>query len=98
MFRFRKISFFIALLGLTAFASLSVAETFHHHGDLESHDDCAFCSFAQTGSHSSMPTTAPVLVPTLLQIFITFTAFTFVPSVISFFSSGRSPPVSSPHF
>lgn len=98
MFRFRKISFFIALLGLTAFASISVAETFHHHGALESHDDCAFCSFVQTGSHSSMPTTTPVLVPTLLEIFITFTAFTFVPSVISFFSSGRSPPVSTPHF
>lgn len=98
MLAFRKISFLIAFLGFSAFLSLSIAENFHHHGDLESHDDCAFCSFAQTGSHSSIPTATPVLVPTLLQIFITFTAFTFVPSVISFFSSGRSPPVSAPHF
>ena len=95
---FRKISFLIAFLGFSAFLSLSLAENFHHHGDLESHDDCSLCSFAQTASHSSAPSVTPVLVPTLLEIFVSFTAFTFVPSVISFFSSGRSPPALAPHF
>ena len=98
MIAFRKISFFLALLCLSAFASVLAAEGFHHHGALESDDDCSFCSFVQTASHAHMPTAIPVLYPTLLQLFVAFIAVYFVPSTFSFFSSGRSPPVLTPHF
>ncbi|HVM32304.1 MAG TPA: hypothetical protein VMU88_04155 [bacterium] len=94
----RKLSFLIALAGFSAFAAVSAAENFHHHGALESDDDCSFCSFAQTGSHSSMPTAIPVLVPTLLQLFVLFIFFAFSPSFVSLASCGRSPPDFNPHF
>jgi hypothetical protein len=93
MFRFRKISFFIALLGLTAFASLSVAETFHHHGDLESHDDCAMCSWQQVDSKATISAAPPQLIPlfaVLILEIVSFSWFSF--QVVR--ASGRSPPVS----
>jgi len=92
MFRFRKISFFIALLGLTAFASLSVAENFHHHGALESQDDCAMCSWQQVDSKAVSAPHPPVLIPTLVAglLFLAFYFITFPRFIVA---SGRSPPV-----
>ena len=92
MFRFRKISLFIALLGLTAFATLSVAETFHHHGDLESHDDCAMCSWQQADSKAVSIPHPPALIPTLVPELL-FLAFYFIAAPRLITASGRSPPV-----
>ena len=92
MFQFRKISLFVALLGLSAFASLSVAEAFHHHGALESHDDCSICSWQQVDSKATAAPHPPSLVPTLLSgvLSLVFYCVTFPRFIVA---SGRSPPV-----
>jgi hypothetical protein len=94
---FRKITFLIAFLGFSAFLSLSIAENFHHHGDLESHDDCAMCSWQQADSKAVATATPPILtalfvVLVLEVVSFPWRSFNFVLAI------GRSPPVYSPNF
>jgi hypothetical protein len=92
----RKSLFFIAILSLLSFGSVLAAEAFHHHGDLEDHDNCSMCSFKATGSQAhSLPAFTPILVPLFLFFFLEvfqplFTSHIFISP------SGRSPPALHP--
>ena len=88
----RKNLFSAALLVFLAFGSVVALEAFHHHGNLEDHDDCSICSFQATGSQAPSPT---VLTPVLVPLFLFFVLEIFQPFFVSHIfiaPSGRSPP------
>ena len=94
---FRKISLFVALLRLTAFTSLSVAEAFPHHGDLESNDDCAMCSWQQVDSKATVSAAPPQLIPLFAVLVLEIVSFPWF-SFQLVLASGRSPPGFTPNF
>jgi hypothetical protein len=92
MDRFRKYLLLISAVVLLSFVSVLLAETFHHHGELETEDNCAFCSFQLTGSQAPSTPAPPPLLPVMLLFFILF----FLQPILVTFNfispSGRSPP------
>lgn len=87
----RKHLLSLAILSFLAFFSVLVVEGPHHHGNLESKDDCSVCSWQQTGSQAPSAPTPPQLFQALLFAVL----FTFSPVYFSTFfisPSGRSPP------
>jgi hypothetical protein len=94
MIAFREFSFTLALLCLSTFTPILVAEGFHHHADLKTHDDCSLCNWQQNNSQAPSSPLPPVL-------FFTFLVFRLFVSQPVFFSYlfispfGRSPPSAS---
>jgi hypothetical protein len=66
-------------------------ENFHHHDAIESHDDCAFCSFVLTASHAPSLPVMPLLLPSFL-VFSLVVLQVFFTSFGSVSPCGRSPP------
>jgi hypothetical protein len=88
---FRKYLLGFSVIALLSFFTISSAEDFHHHDNLESQDDCAFCSFILTAAHAPSTPVPPVLFP----LFLVFTLVVFQVFFTSFRSvspRGRSPP------
>ncbi|HVZ80609.1 MAG TPA: hypothetical protein VHE12_07400 [bacterium] len=68
-------------------------EAFHHHDDLESHDDCPLCAWQLTASNAASTPKLPTLFHSLFFVsVVVFTPLSFVPSIVSFPSVGRAPP------
>ncbi|HET9869499.1 MAG TPA: hypothetical protein VFR02_03240 [bacterium] len=88
---FRKISFCLALAGFSAFLTLSLAENFHHHGALESHDHCAMCAWTQADA-KAVPVTLPHLLAALVLVFVAPRVFHRAPAPRLIPLPGRSPP------
>lgn len=88
---FRKHLFPVAAAVLLALLTLLAVETSHHHGAMESNDDCSVCSWQQAGSHAVTTPILPLIFFALVFAFL----FTFEPLSLSFLfysTSGRSPP------
>jgi hypothetical protein len=89
---FRKNLFGLAVVSFLALGSVLSAQAFHHHEALESHSDCSFCSWQQTGSQAASIPVPPAL---LLQTCFFVLLFTFKPfhfSTVFHSFSGRAPP------
>lgn len=88
---FRKYLLSFSVIALLSFFTISSAEDFHHHDNLESQDNCAFCSFILTAAQVPSTPVPPLLFP----IFLVFSLFVFQVFFTSFRSvspRGRSPP------
>jgi hypothetical protein len=89
---FKKNLLKISLVALFSFITIVVAENFHHHDAMESQDDCAFCSFIQTGSHAVNTPVQPMPIPYFLVFALFVLQFSFT-SFRSVSPRGRSPPL-----
>jgi hypothetical protein len=89
---YRKHLLNFSIVALLSFFTVTAIEDFHHHEGMESQDNCAFCSFILTASHSPSTPTMPLLVPfflvfSLVVLQVLFTSFSSVSP------RGRSPPL-----
>src|SRR5665213_2064453 len=80
---YRKHLLNFSIVALLSFFTITAAEDFHHHDGMESQDNCAFCSFILTASHSPSAPVMPLLLPyflvfTLVVLQVLFTSFSSV--------------------
>jgi len=89
---YRKYLLNFSIVALLSFFTITAIEDFHHHDGMESRDNCAFCSFILTASHSPSAPAMPLLVPFFLVFSLVFLQILFT-SFRSVSPRGRSPPL-----
>jgi len=83
----------LAAMMLVALFWASIGESFHHHPNLESEDDCGYCHWNLTSSNAVVSAAVTQLFP------LFFVLSFFFPEAIVVFrktlcAQGRAPPVS----
>ncbi len=90
--KFSKNQIFAATaIVLLSFLSILSVEAFHHHGEMESNDDCSICSFQLTSSHAPSLPQPPLLLP-FVVVFALFVFSLLFTRIVVVSARGRSPP------